>query len=198
LYEDLRIELLATSADSIPKLDVLTPSEENTEFRNVGMYRRNYFLRRSIGTLSEFAEALRLLSECPDFAWPATVDGGVAAQWDSATAFFYSNEKLIKDVRNDIGGHFGSEAAVYAVANLSPEAVGTLEIPYDAQNLPHPPHLRFAGEIAAAAFSRHLPGKNREEQISGCMNNVLIPGYHRATECVQILVALHLLPRFCR
>jgi hypothetical protein len=45
LYEDLRIELFAISADSIPLLDVLDPAEENTEKQGRGKNRRYYFLR---------------------------------------------------------------------------------------------------------------------------------------------------------
>ena len=197
LYEDLRIEILAINADSIPRLDVLDPVEENTEFRNIGKYRRNYFLRRSIGTLYEFAEGLRLLSECPDFAGVrATFDDETAIQWNAATAFFHSQERLIQNVRNDIGGHFGSKAAIYAVPNLSPGAVATIDIFYDAEQLPCPPQLRFAGEIAAAAFTKHLPGNTVEEQVGGFMQNVLVPGYRHATECVHVLVVFYLWPRF--
>lgn len=57
LYEDLRIELLAVSTLDIPVLDV-TDKE----------YRRNYFLRRSIATLWEFAEGFRQLNGCSEFS----------------------------------------------------------------------------------------------------------------------------------
>ena len=113
-----------------------------------------------------------------------------------ATDFFRSNERLIQSVRNDIGGHFGSKAAIYAVPNLSTGAMGTVDMLYDAQNLPRPPQLRFVGEIAAAAFIRHLPGTGAGEQVGGFMNDVLAPGYRHATECVHILAVLYLFPRF--
>ncbi len=197
LYEDLRIELAAIGADSIPSLDVLDPLEENAEFKNVGMYRRNYFLRRSIGTLYEFAEGLHLLAECPDFAWvTAAFDGETAAQWNVAVDFFKSKGQLIKDVRNDIGGHFGAKVAIYAVPNLSPGTMCKIEIKYDEHNIPRPPQLRFAGEIAASAFSRHLPGASVEQQVGGFMRDVLVQGYRHATECVHVLCVLYLEPRF--
>ena len=56
LYEDLRIELYGIAEDSMPKLD-------GTDER----YRKNYFLRRSIATLVEFAETVRILNECDEF-----------------------------------------------------------------------------------------------------------------------------------
>jgi len=55
LYEDLRIETSAIYLQSA-ELDI---TDEK--------YRRNYFLRRSIGTLVEFAETIRLLEDCPEF-----------------------------------------------------------------------------------------------------------------------------------
>lgn len=197
LYEDLRIEILAINANNIPSLDVLDPAGENLEFKDVGKYRRNYFLRRSIGTLYEFAEGLRLLAACPDFAWvSAAFDDDTAAEWNAAIGFFHSKERLIQSVRNDIGGHFGSKAAIYAVPNLGTGTVCKIEIKYDVQNSPRPPELHFAGEIAASAFLRHLPGTSVDEQVGGFMTDVLVQGYRHATECVHVLVVLYLWPRF--
>jgi hypothetical protein len=56
LYEDLRIELYGIAEDAIPATD-------NFDVR----YRRIYFLRKSIGTLAEFAEAVHHLQQCPEF-----------------------------------------------------------------------------------------------------------------------------------
>jgi hypothetical protein len=93
LYEDLRVELRAVSAPSIPLLDILDPADAHTEAQNVGAYRRHYFLRRSISTLYEFAEGLRLLGDCPEFATIlATADQQTAALWDKGIAFFHSQE----------------------------------------------------------------------------------------------------------
>jgi len=197
LYEDLRIEISAINANSIPSLDILDPAAEGLDVKEVGKYRRNYFLRRSIGTLYEFAEGLRLLAACPDFAGvSAAFDGDTAAQWNAATGFFQSKERLIQNVRNDIGGHFGGKAAIYAVPNLSTGTVGKIEIKYDDQNCPRPPELHCAGEIAESAFPRHLPGTSVDEQVGGFMKDVLKPGYRHATQCVHVLVVLYLWPRF--
>ena len=91
--------------------------------------------------------------------------------------FFQSKERLIQNVRNDIGGHFGSKAAIYAVPNLNTGTVGKIETKYDDQNCPRPPEVHFAGEIAESAFPRHLPGTSVDEQVGGFMKDVLEPGY---------------------
>src|SRR5665213_887337 len=72
LYEGLRIELMATDKGSIRVLD-------STDKR----YRKNYFLRRSIATLVEFAETVRLLDKCPEFEGAkARFDGTIRPYWD--------------------------------------------------------------------------------------------------------------------
>jgi hypothetical protein len=197
LYEDLRIELFAISADGIPLLDILDPAEENSEPQNRGKYRRYYFLRRSIGTLYEFAEGLRLLGNRPELAQVlATSDADITALWNEAINFFRSKERIIEQVRNDIGGHFGSKAAIYAVAKLTPEAVGKVELRYDRQRLRVGFRLNFAGDIAATAFVRHLPGATVQEKVENFMQGVLAEGYSHATNSADVLAALHLWPRF--
>jgi hypothetical protein len=198
LYEDLRIELFAISADSIPNLDVLDPATEFAEKKEIGKYRRYYFLRRSIGTLWEFAEGLRLLEGCPEFASvvpPSDVE--IAGLWKAGADFFQSNEHLLKQVRNDIGGHFGSKAARYAVENLGSTATSKIEMIHHAQKPGRPEfRLNFAGELAASAFVRHLPGATVEEQVETFFQDVLVQGYRHATSSVHVLATLHLWPRF--
>src|ERR1039458_1911084 len=68
LYEDLRVELFGIAEPSIPALDVLDLERDNRfSPERIGRYRRYYFVRRLIGTLVEFAEALRLISDDNDF-----------------------------------------------------------------------------------------------------------------------------------
>src|SRR5215471_14192657 len=57
IYEDLRIEVAAIGEEPISILDT---TDKN--------YRRNYFLRRFIGTIIEFAEEFRFLNGLDDFA----------------------------------------------------------------------------------------------------------------------------------
>lgn len=199
LYEDLRIEVLAISEVSIPSLDVLDPARTNVEQREVGRYRRNYFLRRSIGTLAEFAEGLRLLAGCPDYTrMLENIDPGNRALWTESVEFFQAKEVAIKNVRNDIGGHFGASAAIYAVDNLKPTAVGKIEYQCDSRSMPTKPFLHFAGEIAATSFLRHLPGVTDEEKVKRFFEEVLLEGYKAATKSVHFLLAVIISPRFGR
>ena len=154
LYEDLRIELIAIAQASIPVPDI-------TDER----YRRNYFLRRSIATLVEFAETLRLLDKCTEFQGvKARFGTEIAMYWPKALRFFDKHEALLESVRNDIGGHFGQKAAIYAKDNLDPTAVGKIEAKY-METI----HLHFAGEIAASAALRHLPGSTAKKRFENLL-----------------------------
>jgi len=182
LYEDLRIELTATATVSIPVLDI-------TDER----YRRNYSLRRCIATLVEFADTIRLLDKCPEFQAVKPRFGAEAGKyWDRGLRFFQRHEQLLKRVRNDIGGHFGQEAAVFAVANFRPDAVGKIEL-RDERTI----HLNFAGEVVATAFFRHLLGSTPEQKFSRLLRTVKV-GFRHATRCTHCVAFGYLWERFGR
>src|ERR1035438_8526446 len=154
LYEDLRVEMWGIAELSIPALDILDLEKDNKCTPHlIGRYRRYYFVWRSIGTIREFAEALRLINDDPDLQLNATqVDEDAKATLGSAINFFETNESLLRELRNDIGGHFGHQAALNALDRLSPDAYSAIEL-VDGREL----RLHFAGEIAASALLPHLP-----------------------------------------
>jgi hypothetical protein len=180
LYEDLRIELSGIAEDSIAALDVFDVR-----------YRRIYFLRKSLSTLSEFAEAIRQLESCPEFGLVASkFTPEINTYWVRASAFFNRNEHPLKLVRNDIGGHFGLEAARFASQHLHPDAVDGIEMsePFTKQGRVL---LRFSGEVVATAMLRHVWGLNREHQIRRLLKVARI-GYRHATRCVHCIVFCYL------
>ena len=197
LFEDLRLELNAIGADSIPKLDVLDPAGRFVETKDIGKTRRHYFLRRSIGTLTEFAEAIRWINACPEMQALKDSWGSAEATktWNAAVAFFLTNERFIEDVRNDIGGHFGMKAAHYAVGNLDPSITGKMERHWNEDG-EESMHLHFAGEIAANAFVRHLCGATVTDKVEALFRDVLMPAYGHATVAVKIIAASYLWHRF--
>jgi hypothetical protein len=113
LYEDLRIEMYGMVAETLPDLD-----------RTDADLRRHYFIRRSIATALEFADALKLLDGLPDFGRiKDSFDPWLKRRWDKGLRFFRAFEPLLRRVRNDIGGHLGNEAATYSVQHLLADAV---------------------------------------------------------------------------
>jgi hypothetical protein len=204
LFEDLRIEIRGISERSLPGLDVLDTEKDN--WLNPGLtgrYRTFYFLRRSLLTLREFAEALRLIVEDTrkDPRLKPTFRGltdEARALWDAGIQFFGSNEKTLNNIRNDIGGHFGQQAALNAVSLLLPGAYGSIAAADDlrlkgsgADYL----KLHFALEIAGTALLEHLPNRDIA-QYETLFRDFLMPGYQHAINCVYILVREYLWDRF--
>jgi len=180
LYEDLRVELCGIVELSIPALDVLDD----------GKYRRLYFVRRSIGTIREFAEALRLVTDDPDFQLNEMKED--KATWYLAIKFFKENESLLGDIRNDICGHFGHQAALKALGRL-PDASCDIELVDGRDQIDL--RLRFAGEIVTSALRPHLQSDDIEGYKT-LLRDCIKPAYRHATRCVQTLVGEYLLRSF--
>jgi hypothetical protein len=199
LFEDLRIESLAIEEESMPSLDILDPAAERDP-NTVGAYRRHYFLLRSIGTIWEFAESLQILSggdllkAGEDFRDVTRTFGKAELEkWSRASLFFKNKEPRIKMIRNDIGGHFGSQAATYAVKRLKPDASLRIEICDLGDRGKTDVRLHLAGELVATAFYRHVAN----EDIVGfgnLLDEIVKPSFIHANVCVRILAWRYVWP----
>ena len=196
LYEDLRIEVAGIRTLVVAPMDELDPVSEVQDNKKAGAYRRLYFLRRSIGTLHEFSDALRQIEGCSAFRTvKAAFEGGAAKTWTEALDFFGESDHLLKNVRNDVGGHLGPKASREAIRRFGARPIGKIEVEFQ-DNMPRRPFLHFAGEIAAAAFGLHRsPDDGDETEFANFMNKV-VDGYKHATTCVEILAGSYLWPRF--
>jgi len=106
LYDDLTLEFTAANEDAIPLLD--KSGRDN---------RRFYFVRRTLGTLSELRGAIGALEKSTTFqARKAAWEHGAQKEWSEAAKFFDTNHKFLKDWRNDVGGHVHDSAAAFAPA----------------------------------------------------------------------------------
>ena len=199
LYEDLRVEMTGIAARSLPVLDVLEPEKEFLDRPElIGNFRQLYFMRRSIATVTEFAETLRLLHRNP--RWTAFVEAlrpdsreYATETLASAIAFFAHKEPLIKKIRNDIGGHFGQKTARSALSFIAAESIGKMEIVTKGDDSDI--RLNFATEIAASALLKHLPGQNIDA-FKDLLTDTIIGGYRHATRSVQIICGIWLWQRF--
>jgi hypothetical protein len=156
LYEDLRIEMHG-----------LRNKEEYALLDDSGFAtRQSYFLRRSFATLAEFAEAVRLADECPEFATvlKPTLDAHETATWDAAVAHFKREESSIKKIRNDIGGHFGLPAARYSVDALDAVIFSGIEC-YELTPGVGGVRIRFAPYVANTAMLPNAQGSSMKEQL---------------------------------
>ncbi len=197
LYEDLRIEMMGIAKD-IPQLDILDSARDHPDRpAMVGNYRYFYFMRRSIATISEFASALRLLDENPSFEMVSKRFEDYSKEtWAGAIAFFdKKRELLIRSIRNDIGGHFGQQAAMESLSRLREDTMGKMELVTVADDTEI--RLHFAGEIAVTALLRHLEDGDIRS-FKAILDNTVVEGYRHATRCVQVLCGVWVWQRFGR
>jgi hypothetical protein len=181
LYEDLRIELLAAAAYEIPIIDGISIA-----------YRQQYFMRRTVATLCEFGEALWLVDQSEEFklvkaaAFSASNEY-LQSDWLPAVSYFSTQKKLLKDIRNDIGGHFGSKAAEYAVQHVDDCYVAKIAMEEESADR-HRALLFFASELAATAMLRHLPGDDVQNRVAVLMK-LLEQGVEHAVQAVHFIIA---------
>jgi hypothetical protein len=184
LYEDLRLENFAMAEESIPALDALGVD-----------YRRMYFVRRSIATLHEFADALPALDACPAFAQVRRrLRAADLKMWEKSVRFFDRNHAYIQKIRNDFGGHFGFSPAWHAVQNLQPTAV-TLEYKHSTVGRKVQLRLKYAGEIVAIGMHHHKRGGSSRDHFR-LMFRLALAGFGHSTRCVELLTYAHFEPRF--
>lgn len=209
LFEDLRIEIRGVAERSVPALDILDPERENWAVPELtGRYRQLYFIRRSLATLRDFEEALRLIIEdiAKDANLRLTFHGlrdEAPSAWDAAIQFFNTHRTMLQGIRNDVGGHFGHQAALNAIAMLGPDACGSIALvegvlerrKRQTVEADQQLKLHFAAEIAGTAFLRHLPNGDIA-QYGAFLNDFLLPGYQHAINCVYILAREYLWERF--
>ena len=188
LYEDLRVETFAITASET----------ELTRLDELGYkYRRNYFLRRSIATLLEFEGGLHRLSKTDEYkASRAGIDKALIRRVTDAIRFFQKHHKLLKSLRNDIGGHFNDEAAAFATSHIEPAAIAKIEVTFHPSGKGGGVKLHYAGELAATAFTKSLPGiKPRSEEIEDAIR-MIAEAYAYATGALHALAIAFLWDRF--
>ena len=186
LYEDLRLELYAVSEPEVRFLD------------GTGVnFRKQYFMRRAIGTTLEFAEAFRLLNEHVDF--PHIRDQFTEehrAIWQRCVEFFATHESQLQTIRNDIGGHFGYKAALYAVQHFSSHADGSIKVRRDYRKRKGGVWYELAEEIAATAMGRQKrPGETSKEFFARTFQ-LLSECFEHAVQGTDLLTVVYTLDRF--
>ncbi len=188
LSEDLKIELRGIQTESIEPLDLT----------GEGSIRQRYFLRRCVGTLLEFAEAFRLIDKCDGIEVVKSSFGDEASEvWDKTIDFFKSHEQLLRLVRNDLGGHFGTNAASYSLSTVNPGTVDKIELVYDHLTDTAMFHPHFVGEIIARAFVRHLDGETVEDRYRNLMKTT-VEACGLAAMSVVALISGYVWDRFGR
>jgi hypothetical protein len=151
LREDLYLETMALLEESIPSLDKNSPP-----------WRLMYFWRNSVRTLLEIRSALETLQRDRKFL------NSFAAQPEQFQEAFNklaqkirTAHDLLKDVRNEIGGHVKLQAVKEALSNMDMDSNGLIELgPVIAES-----HHRFASQLVGQILLRDVPNENWENHL---------------------------------
>lgn len=108
--------------------------------------------------------------------------------------FFQTNQRFLKDWRNDVGGHFLDGAAEYAIDNVHSDAVGTIEIYRRGSGADI--KMPFAYELVAVALVKNRDAKTPEEDFLKDAFMFLVGATKHAINAVAVVVAHEMFDRF--
>jgi len=188
LFEDLRIEEYASRIDGLGQLD------------DVGRgYRKIYFLRRSIATLVEFASAIEMLDQRPEFRkLKRDFNADCTSRWNESVKYFIDWKKYLSEIRADFGGHFDHGSACHAIAEMHPETVGELVVVKHDEEKTGGVRLKYAMEIVGSAMTRRKPADQEDRTYFHEMFVVVRAGSQMAVKAIHTLSVVYLLEKFGR
>lgn len=175
LREDLYIEFLALAANEIsltlpnvPEGTSVPGLDDNGE-----EYRRVYFLRASLRTLSEVRGAVTQLWQNKNFRkLYETFDQKKYQELSGYIKRLEKNLKELKRIRNGLGGHVLAEAIITALNTMPYEEIGRFQTGPKIKDT----HFGFAGTICAQVLLQDVPKDKREShliQITNLNNKTL-------------------------
>jgi len=147
LYEDLRLEMKELQG---LRRTVIELGEDDTDNRVP------YFLRRALKTLVEFGSALNVIRQTDEFKTAAPKLAPLDSKYIvNADKYLQQNWGLIKELRNEFGGHVQAGAVEFAVTHLTSE-VGKVTWNPDPGAWTAGIECDFAGVLMAGGISSKL------------------------------------------
>ena len=188
LFEDLRIEEYASKLERLEELDIISKN-----------YRKMYFLRRSIATLVEFASAIEMLDQRPEFRRiKREFNSDVRKRWDDAAEYFRHQKKYLSERRADFGAHFDHASAKHALKKIHPETVGQIAVVKHMDEEKGGVRLNYAMEIVGAAMTRRKPEDQEDRRWFHDMFILVRAGSNEAVKAIHTVSIMYLLERFGR
>lgn len=189
LYEDLYLEVVGAGMEP-GRASPLEPFGPQ--------YRHVYFLRRAVATALEVKHAIEQIAHTPEFrSIQIQAEGSrephYSREWVPAQQFFKREGRLLKTIRDDVGGHFGDRAASTAFRTIDDDYCVLVEVQSDIDGRVRL-LLPFATELAAAALFGNVPGKNYAEQFTALLE-LLYQAVEHTVQAVHFLAETVLLSR---
>ena len=151
LREDFKLELQGIVAGKLSKLDG----------NSIG-WRKLYFIRNSIRTLTEIRSAIENLRRLPGFKKLLSKQTKQDRQ-DFAKFMqkMNSSHQMIKDIRDAVGAHVLQQSTSRALDTPDFDWEGFLEAGEIVEDI----HYRFAGELVLAILLPDVPANDRMKQL---------------------------------
>jgi hypothetical protein len=182
LYEDLFLEVIGAGMEpgTAPQMEPLGPA-----------YRHVYFMRRAVATALEVKDVVEQIAVTPEFREiearaVSSGDSHYVREWVQPQNFFKSNRALLKKIRDDVGGHFGDQAAASALKVIGDDYSVGVKIEVDIEGRVRV-LLPFAAELAATALLGNVPGATFADKME-VLRNLLFGVVEHTVLAVQFLV----------
>lgn len=151
LREDFKLEMNGVIAGTLSKLDG----------NSVG-WRKLYFIRNSIRTLVEIRSAIETLRRLQDFQILLRKQSKQdRADFTKFMKKMEANYRLIKDIRDALGGHVLYQSTTKALDTLDFDWEGLLE----AGEITSDVHYKFAGELVLAILLPNISADRRMKEL---------------------------------
>ena len=165
LREDFFLEMMGFEAEEIRQLDA-----------NSDKWRRMYFFRNIIRTLIEIRSTIETLQNLQDFKrMMRGQPESKRAEFKNLIREFNSAHKIVKEMRNAIGGHVLQESVQRALDEMDVERAGIFEVGQKLKDT----HYKFAGELIVAILLAGVPEKQQAAKLESDLKTIanLFPAF---------------------
>ena len=174
LREDFAIELQGMLATNIEPLDA-----------NTAVWRKVYFWRNLVRTLQEISSTLKALNSIPEFTAALENHPDWKERFRSLEDTFTKKRELIKEIRNNLGGHIFPESEVEkALGSIGVDRCAHIEIGMRYKDT----HYKFALELVEEVLLAGVPEEQRDAERTRKFQGIysLLPVFHLTDVTLQI------------
>ncbi len=157
LREDFSLELKIAYEDNIPSLD-----ENGVDWRKI------YSFRALCKTLLEIRGVVENLQKLQEFQSFLNDRPDIDKLFDKLKEKLTQGHTIIKDIRNEVGGHILEKPMLEALENMDIERFGTLQLSSNFAKI----HYKFVFELIMAMLFRKVPSQDQEQHSKEILDNI--------------------------
>jgi hypothetical protein len=175
LREDFSFELNVAYQESVPSLD------EN------GVYwRKIYSFRALCKTLLEMRGVVVNLVELQKFQDYLKDNNDISGLFNTLKGKLEQGHTIIKDIRNDVGGHILQKSMIETLDNMDVERSGLLQLGSNFAKI----HYKFTFELIMAMLFRKIPSNDQERYCQEMLNKIF-EIVHATTDVIDNIIIMY-------